>query len=316
MTSFFPFHLFVFILYWIFEWVLQAYASSEAEYNRLRDLPKIPSFHKFARREQYAQMDDSDPRERKWLGGILGRQQDCISERVRNWSLDFSATCGNIDNSRISGDNCTQRSFSNDVVCHLDLKEHSGESVAVESRLTKAWVDSAGSGGVKDYHAIEMWQSQALDAAPEFYPSLHARDEEDSNKMSRLSIGRNERQAEESSVSQEKGSLENQPKGAEHVKQAVVDYVASLLMPLYKARKIDKEGYKNIMKKSITKASSYCAHCLFITLFTLFFSWSQFCMRFVLLVPWSTTFLSLLNNVSVGCFHAITAQFSQRPSQY
>eukprot|EP00268_Persea_americana_P005391 TRINITY_DN11803_c0_g1_i1.p1 TRINITY_DN11803_c0_g1~~TRINITY_DN11803_c0_g1_i1.p1 ORF type:complete len:2279 (+),score=554.97 TRINITY_DN11803_c0_g1_i1:810-7646(+) len=236
----------------------EAYASSEAEYNRLRDLPKIPSFHKFARREQYAQMDDSDPRERKWLGGILGRQQDCISERVRNWSLDFSATCGNIDNSRMSGDNCTQRSYSNDVACHLDLKEHSGESVAVDSRLTKAWVDSAGSGGVKDYHAIEMWQSQALDAAPEFfYPSLHARDEEDSNKMSRLSIGRNERQAEESSVSQEKGSLENQPKGAEHVKQAVIDYVASLLMPLYKARKIDKEGYKNIMKKSITKVMDH-----------------------------------------------------------
>lgn len=269
--------------------VLQAYASSEAEYNRLRDLPKIPSFHKFARREQYAQTDDSDPRERKWLVGNLGRQ-DCISERVRNWSLDFSATCGNIDNSRMSGDNCTQRSYSNDVACHLDLKEHSGESVAVDSRFTKAWVDSAGSGGVKDYHAIEMWQSQALDAAPEFfYPALHARDEEDSNKMSRLSIGRNERQTEESSVSQEKGSLENQPKGAEHVKQAVIDYVASLLMPLYKTRKIDKEGYKNIMKKSITKASSYRTHCLFIPLVAQYFL-ATFSLRFTLVVHWTTTF--------------------------
>lgn len=239
----------------------EAYASSEAEYSRLRDLPKIPSFHKFARREQYAQMDDSDPRERKSLGAVLGRN-DCMSEidsrncKVRNWSLDFSATCGNMDSSRMSGDR-TNQSYSNDATCHLNLKEHSGESVAIDSRFTKAWVDSAGSGGVKDYHAIEMWQSQAIDAAPEiFHHSFHARDEEDSNRLSRQSVGKNEGQAEESSVSQDKGSIE-QPKGVEHVKHAVVDYVASLLMPLYKARKIDKEGYKSIMKKSTTKVMDH-----------------------------------------------------------
>ncbi|XP_058098763.1 lysine-specific histone demethylase 1 homolog 3 [Magnolia sinica] len=243
----------------------EAYASSEAECSTLRELPKIPSFHKFARREQYAQVDDFDVR-RKWLGGMLGRQ-DCISEidsrncRVRNWSVDFSATCGNIDSSRTSGDNYTQRSNSNDLGGHLNVREHSGESVAVDCRLTKAWVDSAGSGGVKDYRAIEMWQSQAVDAYSDYFnPSVHVRDEEDSNKMSKLSIGKTEREGEESSGSlaaENKGSVGNQPRGAEHIKQAVVDYVASLLMPLYKARKIDKEGYKSIMKKSVTKVMDH-----------------------------------------------------------
>ncbi|KAL5985882.1 hypothetical protein ACLOJK_027872 [Asimina triloba] len=238
----------------------QAYVSSEAECT-LRELPKIPSFHKFARREQYAHTDDFDAR-RKWSGGMLGRQ-DCISEidsrncRVQNWSVDFSAACGNLDNSRTSGDNYTQLSNSNDMLGHLNVREHSGESVAVDYRLTKAWVDSAGSGGVKDYRAIEMWQSQAVDALSDyFHPSLSVRDEEDSNKMSKLSFGKNEREGEESSGSQaaeNKGSIGYQPRGPDNIKQAVVDYIASLLMPLYKARKIDKEGYKSIMKKSVTK---------------------------------------------------------------
>ncbi|XP_077231500.1 lysine-specific histone demethylase 1 homolog 3-like [Tasmannia lanceolata] len=239
----------------------EAYASSEA--GTLRELPKIPSFHKFARREQYAQMDDSELRRRNWLGGNFGRQ-DCLSDidsrniKVRNWSVDFSATCGNLDSSRMSGDNYTQPSYSNEV---LNLREHSGESGAVESRVTKAWVDSAGSGGVKDYHAIELWQAQAADADAEFFHrALHLRDEEDSNNMPRLPLENAERPTEDcfaSQVTENKVSVVSQPRGAEHIKQAVVDYVASLLMPLYKARKIDKEGYKSILKKSATKVMDH-----------------------------------------------------------
>ncbi|XP_010271456.1 PREDICTED: lysine-specific histone demethylase 1 homolog 3-like [Nelumbo nucifera] len=240
----------------------KAYASSEAECSTLRELPKIPSFHKFARREQYAQVDDSDLRRRKWSGGVLGRQ-DCISEidsrncRVRNWSVDFSATCANLEGSRISVDNSAQRSYSNEVAYQLNLREHSGESAAVDSSFTKAWVDTAGSEGVKDYHAIERWQSQAAAADSDFYhPILHVRDEEDSNTSSKPPSGKYERRTEETSVSQvteNRVLREHQSRGAERIKQAVVDYVASLLMPLYKAKKIDKEGYKSIMKKSATK---------------------------------------------------------------
>ncbi|XP_039069116.1 lysine-specific histone demethylase 1 homolog 3-like isoform X2 [Hibiscus syriacus] len=228
----------------------EALASTEANCNKLLQLPKIPSFHKFARREQYAQMDEG-----KWPGGVLGRQ-DCISEidsrncRVRDWSVDFSAACVNLDSSGMSADNLSQKS-------DLKLREHSGESLAVDSSIfTKAWVDSAGSGGIKDYHAIERWQSQAAAADPDFFHPTNFKDEEDSNTSSRQPTWKHDGRANESSVSQvsvNKERFDNHPRGADRIKQAVVDYVASLLMPLYKARKIDKEGYKSIMKKTATK---------------------------------------------------------------
>ncbi|PON51978.1 Histone lysine-specific demethylase [Parasponia andersonii] len=239
----------------------EAYASSEAK-STLLQVPKIPSFHKFARREQYAQMDEYDCR-RKWPGGVLGRQ-DCLSEidsrncRVRDWSVDFSATCGNLDNSRISADNLSQRSHSNEIASHLNFREHSGESAGGDSSIyTKAWVDTAGSAGIKDYHAIERWQSQAAAADPNFFdPAAHIRDEEDSNASSKQPSWKCDGRANESSVSQvtiNKESMKSHHRGADRIKQAVVDYVASLLMPLYKAKKIDREGYKSIMKKSATK---------------------------------------------------------------
>ncbi|KAL2892822.1 Lysine-specific histone demethylase 1-like protein 3 [Bienertia sinuspersici] len=236
-----------------------AYASCEARMSMMQ-LPKVPSFQKFARREQYAHMDESE--RRRWSGGVLGRQ-DCLSEidsrncRVRDWSVDFTATYANLDNSRLSADNLSQRSHSNDMTYPLNLREHSGESGAGDSTaFTKAWVDSSGSDGIKDYHAIERWQCQAAAAEYEFQSSVHIEDEEDSSSMSRHLARKAEGLLNESSVSQvtvNKELTSNQHRGSEMIKQGVVDYVASLLMPLYKARKIDKDGYKSIMKKSATK---------------------------------------------------------------
>ncbi|KAK2660660.1 hypothetical protein Ddye_007193 [Dipteronia dyeriana] len=239
-----------------------AEATAKAFASSVPQLPKIPSFHKFARREQYGQIDESDLR-RKWSCGVLGRQ-DCASEidsrncRVREWSVDFSTACVNLDSSRMSVDNLSQQSHSNEIACQMNLREHSGESGAADSSIfTKAWVDTAGSVGIKDYHAIERWQSQAAAADPDFYhPTMHIKDEDDSNTSSKPHTWKHDRRANESSVSQvtmNKEPSENRLRGADRIKHAVVDYVASLLMPLYKARKIDKEGYKSIMKKSATK---------------------------------------------------------------
>lgn len=240
---------------------LQAIASSGLQ------LPKIPSFHKFARREQYGQVDECDLR-RKWPAAASARQ-DCISEldsrncRVRDWPVDFSAACVNLDSSRVSADNLSQRSHSNEIASHMNFHEHSGESAAADSSLfTKAWVDTAGSIGIKDCHAIERWQSQAAAADSDFYhTAMHIRDEEDSNRSSRPQTWKNGGQANESSISQvtvNKELPENRSRGADRIKQAVVDYVASLLMPLYKARKLDRDSYKSIMKKSATKVCHFC----------------------------------------------------------
>nr|CAD1835341.1 unnamed protein product [Ananas comosus var. bracteatus] len=243
----------------------KAYASSEAEATTSRELPKIPSFHKFARREHNLQMDETDFR-KKWSAGSFGRQ-DSVTEidtrncKVRNWSVDFTATYANPEASRMSGDNYTQRSLSNEMACPLNLREHSGESV-VDSRLTRAWVDTdnVGTGGVKDFSAIERWQSQAMDADADFYRNLRIPDEEDSNKIFRLHTVNHQKRTDGSSASQvaeSKPILDGRSR-VEHIKQGVVDYVASLLMPLYKTRKLDREGYKAIMKKAVTKVMEQC----------------------------------------------------------
>ncbi|XP_050213868.1 lysine-specific histone demethylase 1 homolog 3 isoform X2 [Mercurialis annua] len=241
----------------------EAYASSEAKCSNVLQLPKIPSFHKFARREQYTQMDDYDSR-RKWSGGILGKQ-DCLSEidsrncRVRDWSVDFAAACVNLNSSRISVDNLSQKSHSNEIACHMNFKEQSGESAAMDSNIfTRAWVDSAGSDGIKDFNAIDRWQSQAAAADLDFFhPTVHIlKDEEDSNTSSKPQTRKHNSRLNESSISQvtlNKESKTSHHRGADRIKQAVVDFVASLLMPVYKARKIDREGYKSIMKKTATK---------------------------------------------------------------
>lgn len=240
----------------------EAYASSEAKCNTSLPLPKIPSFHKFARREQYTQIDEVDVR-KKWSGGTLGRQ-DCISEidsrncRVRDWSVAFPAACAGLENPNNSVDNLSQRSHSNEIAGQLNLREQSGESAAVDSSIfTKAWVDGCGSDGIKDYNAIDRWQSQAAAAESDFYhQNIVIRDEEDSNIKLKPHLDRHKRVVNESSVSQvtvNKDLVGDKPKGAERIKQAVVDFVASLLMPLYKAKKIDRDGYKSIMKKTATK---------------------------------------------------------------
>nr|GEY07704.1 lysine-specific histone demethylase 1 homolog 3-like [Tanacetum cinerariifolium] len=131
------------------------------------------------------------------------------------------------------------------------------ESAGVDSNIfTKAWVDSVGSEGLKDHSAIDRWQSQATAADSDFFNRLHVMDEEDSNINLKQSIRRHDGLANESSalyVNVNREMVHSQPGGVDNIKQSVVDYVPSLLMPLYKARKIDKESYKQIMKKTATK---------------------------------------------------------------
>ncbi|KAI4321633.1 hypothetical protein MLD38_034994 [Melastoma candidum] len=237
----------------------EAFASAEAKWNAMSQLPKIPSFYKFVRKEHYAQENEYDPR-MKYSGGVIGRQ-DCISEidsrncRVQEWSVDIPPA---LESSRVSVDNLSQRSHSNDIVGHHNFREHSGENTAVDSSLlTQAWVDASGSLEVKDYHAIERWQSQAAAAGSDlFRENMNINDEEDSNTYSGPHTSKHHKIPRESSVSHitvDKDLKDSQQHGADKIKHAVVDYVATLLMPLYKARKIDRDGYKSIMKKAATK---------------------------------------------------------------
>lgn len=178
--------------------------------------------------------------------------------KVRDWTADFSSSHVNHGSSRRSVENLSQHSYSNEVACQVNFREHPADSAAVDSSIfTKAWVDSAGSEGIKDGSAIERWQSQAAAADSEFYSrTMRMMDEDEINVNLRPSIKKHEGHASKSStfqVTTGKELVENQPRGPEKIKHAVVDYVASLLMPLYKAKKFDKDGYKSMMKKTVTK---------------------------------------------------------------
>lgn len=251
--------------------VLQAF--SEAYQSTSLQLPKIPSFHKFARREQYAKMDESDFK-KKFPGNVLGRQ-DCMSEidsrncKVRDW-YDFPASCLDPDSSRVQVDNCSQRSHSNELGSHSKFRECSRESGAAETSVfTGAWVDTGGSSdGVKDYNAIDRWQSQAAAADPEFFNrALHMKDEEGSMACSTGPPSwKHDQPANEGSMSQvtvNKEPRKSHIRGADRLKQGVVDFVASLLMTPYRAKKIDRDVYKSIMKKTATKVCDFCGFLLF-----------------------------------------------------
>ncbi|KAK1360592.1 Lysine-specific histone demethylase [Heracleum sosnowskyi] len=227
----------------------KAYALSGTRCDTSVQLPKIPSFNKYARREHYPQLEEPD---------ICTLEIDSRNCKVRDWSADFSSSHVKLGSSKRSVENLSQHSYSNEVAFQVNFREQSADSAAVDSRIfTKAWVDSAGSEGIKDGSAIERWQSQAAAADSEFYSrTMWMMDEEETNVNLRPSIKKHEGYTSESStfqVTTGKELVENQPRGPEKIKNSVVDYVASLLMPLYKAKKFDKDGYKSMMKKTVTK---------------------------------------------------------------
>ncbi|KAL6641369.1 hypothetical protein ACP70R_019550 [Stipagrostis hirtigluma subsp. patula] len=232
----------------------QAYASVEAEISVPRELPKIPSFQSFAMRDHH--LDESDTR-KKGLKDNIGRLE-CISEvdsrngKAKDSSAD-NTNCADVDSSKMTGDNCTQRSHSNEKACPTNMDQCTDGSV-VDSRFTRAWVDTDTIciDGVKDPLAIERWQAQAMEADKEFYSRIRIPDEEDSSSQ---------KQACRSSASlaaESKSASEGQSRGVEHIKQGLVNFIASLLMPLYRGKKIDREGYKTIMRKAVGKIIEAC----------------------------------------------------------
>ncbi|WVZ57448.1 hypothetical protein U9M48_007831 [Paspalum notatum var. saurae] len=233
----------------------QAYASVEAEISVPRELPKIPSFQSFAMRDHH--LDESDTR-KKLLKDNFGRLE-CISENdsrnAKAKDLPDTTNGADVDSLKMSGDNCTQKSHSNEKTCVANTRDHSTDTGIADGRFTRAWVDTDTIciDGVKDPIAIERWQAQAMEADKEFYSRIRIPDEEDASSQ---------RQTCRSTVSQggdSKPASERQSRGVEHIKQGLVNFIASLLMPLYREKTIDREGYKTIMRKAVNKIIETCS---------------------------------------------------------
>lgn len=233
----------------------QAYASVEAEISVPRELPKIPSFQSFVMRDHH--LDESDARKRT-LKDDFGRLE-CISENdSKNGEvkdLPENTKYADGDSLKMSHDNFTQQSHSNETACLANAQDHSTDTVVVDGRFTRAWVDTDTIciDGVKDPLAIERWQAQAMEADKEFYSRIRIPDEDDSSSQKHTC------RSSASQGADSKPASERQSRGVEHIKQGLVNFIASLLMPLYRGKKIDREGYKTIMRKSVNKIIDTCS---------------------------------------------------------
>ena len=107
------------------------------------------------------------------MPGFAGRLE-CISENdsrnAKAKDLPDITNCADVDSVKMSGDNCTQRSHSNEKACLANTRDHSTDTGIVDGRFTRAWVDTDTIciDGVKDPIAIERWQAQAMEADKEF----------------------------------------------------------------------------------------------------------------------------------------------------
>jgi hypothetical protein len=147
------------------------------------------------------------------------------------------------------------RKSTNSYACPT-IREDSIECSGVPENglFTKAWVDidPVRNDGVKDASAVERWQEQAFEADTEFYGQLCVPEREEPVEAAALQNARRGGSLASQPADSKKNS-EGQSHGVEQIKQGILDYVATLLKPLYKTRKLDRDGYKAIMKKAVTK---------------------------------------------------------------
>lgn len=199
------------------------------------------------------QAEESDPRRRHLTGDPE------IHSRA--------PTCQNLDIPRMP---------TNSNACPT-IREDAIECSGVpENRVifTKAWVDvdPVRVDGVKDASAVERWQEQAFEVDTDFYNRLHIPERDEPGEAT-AALQNAARQGQGGSVGSQpvdsKKNSEGRSHGVEQIKQGIMEYVATLLKPLYKTNKLDRDGYKAVMKKGVTKVEHYFM-CMFVFLFLLF----------------------------------------------
>ncbi|XP_024369028.2 lysine-specific histone demethylase 1 homolog 3 [Physcomitrium patens] len=230
----------------------EAYAQVEAQRKALPELPKILSFHRFAKREKE---DSMDWKTRSWLGmgenpagssagaGPAGLEQRVAQENSCVWSEQGNGGdgTGGVHQSTPSeqGDGSVS-GVPASMVASSDTNGHA-----------ETQADGTGRSGDVGKAAEDV----VLSSSCARMESLGT-GEEEGGCGTEAAAGRVEGAstacpdvggAEASAAPAEKRG------GADAIKKAVSDYVVQLLTPLYKTRRIQKEDFKAIVKKSTAK---------------------------------------------------------------
>nr|XP_024401008.1 lysine-specific histone demethylase 1 homolog 3-like isoform X3 [Physcomitrium patens] len=230
----------------------EAYAQVEAQRNALPQLPKILSFQKFAKREKE---DYVDWKTKCWLG----MADNSPASTAFNHLPAFERT-------GVQEISCVSNGLmiSDDAIGGLDqsaLRKH-GEglvsclpviSVAATDTNGHSEVPPEGLGASADLGKTSM--DIVISSNCVRTDSSCAVREEAVSGMESLA-GRVEGTGTASPdvvCVQLSAAHTDKRKGADAIKKAVSDYVVQLLTPLYKTRKLKKEDFKSIVKKSTAK---------------------------------------------------------------
>lgn len=250
----------------------KAYETAEAASTQV-ELPKIVSFHKFANKREHMIMPESTKRrslEREVLV-LHGKDQvmmgvDARNCKVRNWSIDFSDKCSYLGSPRVLAVQDSKTSSRDpdlsglSSACIESVKEVRSVLTQPEERQFLGQEEAAPN--LKEAAndptvGLSMEGAQEIGLASSYMlpsKSVHSLTAGSClDTSTKLSIDAKQFSREGLAAAKPASADARHPlRGSEH-KRAVTDYVSNLLIPLYKTRKIDKDGFKSIVKKSAVK---------------------------------------------------------------
>ncbi|KAI5071998.1 hypothetical protein GOP47_0012104 [Adiantum capillus-veneris] len=252
----------------------KAYETAEAASSQL-ELPKIVSFHKFANKREYMILPEATKRRSLERDALIlhGKDQvmmgvDARNCKVRDWSIDFTDSCSYLRSPNVvlpvqdgkDGSKETELSgLSSACTDNSKVSFRIGKQLFSEQEEATVNMKEAASAGSPVKEAQEQTSGLVSELAPSCNISMgssrNGRFFTESNIDDTARAITDARQCSREQlavVRSTRDEARHLSRCSEH-KKAVTDYVSNLLIPLYKTRKIDKDGFKSLVKKSAVK---------------------------------------------------------------
>jgi hypothetical protein len=241
----------------------EAYASVEARRNSLPDLPKIMSFHKFAKREK----DETMEWKKRWLAApeklptsttskhSTGGDDGVLHQNSARSCETEASPSKFLPSSKLmpisSTQNCSPAGQCQDVTSRDETDVQSSEVLEPMAETADGRGSEIRASEGKEICANDIVQGQEM-PGNQTHESISANKEvvdgrEEAN-------GRLQHEVRTHPGHGSVGTLSlGEQRAGEALKRAVSDYVVQLLTPLYKTRKIQKDDFKAIVKKTTAK---------------------------------------------------------------
>lgn len=270
----------------------EAFATAEATRCSQPELPEILSFQKFAKREHVVptELNRRKSLEREKLV-LHGKEEvttgvDARKCKVQNWSVDFSGSCSYLgspsmltlpdvgiscrDGLSLAAHNlpgisnvCTENVRVASDCYFLQPDRQWFEQAANASKSKESGDDTSIGLSIKEAYESQGQVNSGITSFSTGMVSMNSapfignqkRDTSFLDSSSHLSPDPKQASSDFLIAAKPVRSegFRDSLKGSDHIKKAVTDYVAQLVTPLYMTKRIQKDGYKSIVKKSTAK---------------------------------------------------------------